>query len=88
MAAEPASNLLRVLQEELAENARARIRFYLDGVEDGELRQLEARASELRTAIRAKSPPPAWEHPDPHRAVPPTREDRTFDAYFPRLITS
>jgi hypothetical protein len=60
----PAIDSLRWQQEELAENARARIPFYLEGVKDNELRQLEARAAELRAGIRAEFPPPVWDQPD------------------------
>jgi hypothetical protein len=52
------------LQEELAANARARIPLYLAGMENAELRALEARAVVLRAAIRAASPPPSWEQLD------------------------
>jgi hypothetical protein len=55
---------LRRLEEELAENARARIRLWLAGVEGGQLLVLETRAAELRAAIRAASPPPLWDQPD------------------------
>ena len=59
-----AAESLRRLREELAENARARIRLWLAGVEEGECRVLEERAAELRAAIRAASPSPWWEQPD------------------------
>ena len=51
---------LAALHEELAANARARIPYLIAGVED-EYRELEARAVQLRAAIRAASPPPSWE---------------------------
>lgn len=59
-----AAESLRRLEEELAANARARIRLWLAGVEDGQLSVLETRAAALRAAIRAASPLPFWEQPD------------------------
>lgn len=52
---------LAALQEELAANARARIPHLIACDENAEYRELEARAVELRAAIRAASPPPSWE---------------------------
>jgi hypothetical protein len=52
---------LAALHEELAANARARIPYLIARVEDDEYRELEARAVQLRAAIRAASPPPSWE---------------------------
>lgn len=52
---------LATLHEELAANARARIPYLIAGVEGDEYRELEARAVELRAAIRAASPAPRWE---------------------------
>lgn len=52
---------LSALQEELAANTRARIPYLIARIEDDEYRELEARAVELRAAIRAASPPPRWE---------------------------
>jgi hypothetical protein len=62
---------LAELHAELAANARARIPFIVVGSEeDAGYRALEARAAELRAAIRAATPTSPWEEDDLRRRHP------------------
>jgi hypothetical protein len=65
---------LAALEDDLAENARSRIRLLLaNGGENGEYDVLEARAGVLRSAIRAARPTREWDDDVPRLTRPALR---------------